>query len=354
MTGFASHPDDWIDTIGTYDDLVVRGADGWRIAARTFRTTRTILDRVPATSPTSYRPIGGHAMTARIGFIGIGLIGRPLIESMLRAGIRPMVFDVDFERVQSVVDQGAVGAASVADVGRTSEVVGVCVPADAHVRTVLDGPDGLLANMEEGSVVAVHSTVLPETIAWAATEAAPFGVRIVEACLTGGHVAAAEGRTTFLLGGDADDLAALEPILSACGETIIQAGPLGNGNLLKLCLNLQTYVSHLGVAEAVRLAKELDLPVDGLKEAMRANGQLGELGESFFSLHELPHSIIEDRNILPMRRTSGAIIQKDLELMRLVGERHAVDLPGRDLADVLFYTTYRLPEEFNQPDESST
>ncbi len=293
-------------------------------------------------------------MTARIGFIGIGLIGRPLIESMLRAGIRPMVFDVDFERVQSVVDQGAVGAASVADVGRTSEVVGVCVPADAHVRTVLDGPDGLLANMEEGSVVAVHSTVLPETIAWAATEAAPFGVRIVEACLTGGHVAAAEGRTTFLLGGDADDLAALEPILSACGETIIQAGPLGNGNLLKLCLNLQTYVSHLGVAEAVRLAKELDLPVDGLKEAMRANGQLGELGESFFSLHELPHSIIEDRNILPMRRTSGAIIQKDLELMRLVGERHAVDLPGRDLADVLFYTTYRLPEEFNQPDESST
>ena len=143
--------------------------------------------------------------------------------------------------------------------------------------------------------MAIHSTVLPETVTWAAAEAAPHGVRIVEACLTGGHVAAAEGRTTFLLGGDPDDIAALEPVLSACGETLVQAGPLGNANLLKLCLNLQTYVSHLGVAEAVRLAKDLDLPVEGLKEAMRANGQLGRMGEMFFGLHELPDSIIEDR-----------------------------------------------------------
>jgi 3-hydroxyisobutyrate dehydrogenase-like beta-hydroxyacid dehydrogenase len=233
----------------------------------------------------------------------------------------------------------------VADVGRSSDVVGVCVPADAHVRAVLDGPDGLLANLAAGAVVAIHSTVLPETVAWAAAESAPRGVRIVEACLTGGHLAAAEGRTTFLLGGDPADIAALEPVLSACGETLVQAGPLGSANLLKLCLNLQTYVSHLGVAEAVRLAKELDLPVAGLKEAMRANGQLGRMGEMFFGLHELPDSIIEDRNILPMRRTSGAIIEKDLELMRLVGVRHGVDLPGRDLAEAQFHRTYLLPDE---------
>jgi 3-hydroxyisobutyrate dehydrogenase-like beta-hydroxyacid dehydrogenase len=175
----------------------------------------------------------------------------------------------------------------------------------------------------------------------------------VEACLTGGHVAAAEGRTTFLLGGDPADIAALDPVLSACGEIFVQAGPLGNGNLLKLCLNLQTYVSHLGVAEAIRLAKRLDLPVQGLKEAMRANGQLGLMGESFFGLHELPDSIIEDRNILPMRRTSGAIIVKDLELMRLVGKQHGVDLPGRDLAEAQFHRTYLLPDETGDPDDDA-
>ena len=229
---------------------------------------------------------------------------------MLRAGLRPTVFDLDPEPLRAVVDQGAVGAASVAEVARASDIVGICVPADAHVRSVLEGPEGLLANLPAGAVVAIHSTVLPETIFWAADEAAEHGVRIVEACLTGGHFAAAEGRTTFLLGGDPEDIAALEPILSACGETLVQAGPLGNANLLKLCLNLQTYVSHLGVAEAVRLAKDLELPVEGLKEAMAANGQLGEMGESFFGLHELPDNIIADRDILPMRRTSAAIIRR--------------------------------------------
>jgi 3-hydroxyisobutyrate dehydrogenase len=215
---------------------------------------------------------------------------------------------------------------------------------------VLGGPDGLLAELAAGAVVAIHSTVLPDTVVWAAAAAAPHGVRIVEACLTGGHLAAAEGRTTFLLGGDPEDIATLEPILSACGETLVQAGPLGNANLLKLCLNLQTYVSHLGVAEAVRLAKDLDLPVGGLKDAMRANGQLGRMSEMFFGLHELPDSIIEDRNILPMRRTSGAIIEKDLELMRLVGEQHDVDLPARDLAEAQFLRTYLLPDESDPTD----
>jgi 3-hydroxyisobutyrate dehydrogenase len=256
-----------------------------------------------------------------------------------------MVFDLDPEPVRAVVAQGAKSAGSLAEVGRSSDVVGICVPADTHVRAVLDGPDGLLANLAAGAVVAIHSTVLPETVAWAAAESAPRGVRIVEACLTGGHVAAAEGCTTFLLGGEPEDIAALDPVLSACGETLVQAGPLGNANLLKLCLNLQTYVSHLGVAEAVRLAKDLDLPVAGLKEAMRANGQLGRMGEMFFGLHELPDSIIGDPNILPMRRTSGAIIEKDLALMRFVGEHHDVDLPARDLAEAQFHRTYLLPDE---------
>ncbi len=293
-------------------------------------------------------------MTARIGFIGIGLIGRPLVESMLRAGLQPTVYDLDPEPLRAVVEKGAAGVESVAEIARASDVVGVCVPADAHVRSVLEGPEGLLVNLPAGAVVAIHSTVLPETISWAADEAATHDIGIVEACLTGGHVAAAEGRTTFLLGGAPEDIAALGPILSACGETLIEAGPLGNANLLKLCLNLQTYVTQLAVAEAVRLARDLGLPVAGLKEAMRANGQLGEIGEMFFGLHELSDEIIADRDILPMRRTSAAIIMKDLELMRLVGSRHGIDLPARDLAEDQFSRTYRLPDETDGPDPAAT
>jgi 3-hydroxyisobutyrate dehydrogenase len=281
-------------------------------------------------------------MTQRIGFVGIGQIGRPLVESMLRGGLVPTVFDIDPLAVRQVAELGAKGAGSLADVARASDVVGVCVPADAHVRSVLDGPDGLFAHLSPGAVVAVHSTVLPETIEWASARAEASGVKIVEACLTGGPTAAAEGRTTFLLGGDPDDLAAIDPILDACGETLVNAGSLGNANLLKLCLNLQTYVTHLGIAEAIRLAKAFNLPVEGLKQAMRANEQLGQMGEAFFGLHELPRTVLEDANVVTMRRRSGAIVEKDLELMRLIAESHGVDVPARNVAASEFSRTYLL------------
>jgi len=86
-------------------------------------------------------------MTQRIGFVGIGQIGRPLVESMLRGGLVPTVFDIDPLAVRQVAELGAKGAGSLADVARASDVVGVCVPADAHVRSVLDGPDGLFAHL---------------------------------------------------------------------------------------------------------------------------------------------------------------------------------------------------------------
>ncbi len=114
------------------------------------------------------------------------------------------------------------------------------------------------------------------------------------------------------------------------------------------CLDLQTHGPHLGVAEAIRLANALDLPTEGLKDAMRANCRLGRMAESFFSLHHLPESAIEDRSILPMRRTSGVIIVKSLELMRPVSERHGVSLPGRDLAEARFLRTHLLPDESSE------
>jgi len=293
-------------------------------------------------------------MTQRIGFVGIGQIGRPLVESMLRGGLVPTVFDVDQTAVQQVVELGAKGAGSLADVAGASDIVGICVPADAHVKSVLDGPDGLFAHLSPGAVVAVHSTVLPETIEWASASGVACGVTIVEACLTGGPVAAAEGRTTFLLGGDPAALAAIDPILNACGETLVYAGSLGNANLLKVCLNLQTYVTHLGIAEAIRLAKAFSLPVEGLKQAMRANEQLGQMSEAFFGLHELPREVLDDANVVTMRRRSGAIVDKDLELMRLIADSRGVDVPARDVAASEFYRTYLLSAETDGGSAKST
>jgi 3-phenylpropionate/cinnamic acid dioxygenase small subunit len=92
VTVLASHPDDWIDTIGAYEDRLRRGADGWQIDHRRFRTTRTLVS--PSLTSAPRRASGEHAVTARTGIGGIGPVGRSPVESALRAGLRPTVLDL--------------------------------------------------------------------------------------------------------------------------------------------------------------------------------------------------------------------------------------------------------------------
>ena len=102
-------------------------------------------------------------MTARIGFVGLGLMGLPMVRRLVDAGLDPLVFDVAAEARDAAALQGARVAASISAVGRECNVVGVCVPADEHVRAVCAGDDGLFAAARPGTVVAIHSTVRPAT-----------------------------------------------------------------------------------------------------------------------------------------------------------------------------------------------
>ena len=140
-------------------------------------------------------------MALRVGFIGLGDIGKPMAKQLLPAGFETTVFDLDEARVKELVEGGARAASSPREVGEAADVLCLCVPADAHVEAVLTGADGALEGLAPGSVVAIHSTVLPETMLWAADEARPQGVAVVEAAVTSGFMAAAEGRGTFLLEG---------------------------------------------------------------------------------------------------------------------------------------------------------
>lgn len=271
-------------------------------------------------------------MTEPIGFVGLGTIGRPLVEHILKAELAVVVHDLDGGAVADVAALGARAAGSLAEVAATCRVVGICVPADEHVRTVLDGSDGLLAHLGAGAVVALHSTVLPETVRWAADAAAARGVGIVEAPVTGGAAAASEGRSTFLLAGAAEHMEAIEPILAACGDVRVVAGELGDASRLKLCLNLQTAVTFMGIDEAARLAGRLGLPLDGLKAAMRANGQLGEMSANYFTMQEFDAATLDDAGIRATLERNAAIVAKDLDLIDAVATEVGAEVPAARLA----------------------
>lgn len=268
-------------------------------------------------------------------------MGGAIVTSLLRAGRAPLVFDVAPAAVATLVDQGAAGASSLEDLARRADLVGVCVANDAQVRSVVEG---LLEHLAPGSVVSLHSTVLPETATWAAAAAGERGVGFVEAPVTGGPAAAAEGRLTFLLGGHDAHVAALGPLLDACADRRVRVDEVGQANLLKLCINLQTYVTHVAVNEAASLATQLGLPLEALKTAMEGNGQLGELTRNYLVLHELPQEVLDDPATLALREPLMAVIAKDLQLIRQVAAGIGKPVPGAELAARQLGDTYLLPD----------
>ena len=277
-----------------------------------------------------------------VGFVGLGAIGRPMAESLLRAGVPVVVNDLDPAVVEQVVALGASSAATAAELATKTRIVGVCVPADHHVRAVLTGPDGLLARLAPGSVVAIHSTVLPETVIWAHAEAAPHGVAVVEAAVTGGAAAAAVGKSTFLLGGNPADLEKLSPLLDACGDVRVFAGELGQASRLKLCVNLQSYATFMGVFEAATLATRLGLSLDALRTAMRANGQLGPMVESYLTLHDFSAEDVASPGLQSMLSGYAAIIEKDLDLILRLAADAGVPVPAAEAARTVARRVYFL------------
>ncbi len=280
---------------------------------------------------------------ATIGYVGVGSMGGALVQGLLRAGHTPLVFDLDAPAVETAVGAGALAVDSLDELARRCDVVGIVVTNDAQVRAVLDG--GLLEHLRPGSVVVLHSTVLPDTVRAAAAAAGEHGVGFVEAPVTGGAVAAAEGRLTFLLAGSEDDLAAIEPILDACAGRRIVVEDFGDANQLKLCINLQTYVTHRAAHEAASLATALGLPLDALKSAMEGNGQLGELTRNYLILHELPAELLENPAGLERRERDMAVIGKDLRHMAEVAAAAGVEIPGAAVAAATMRNTYFMPDE---------
>jgi 3-hydroxyisobutyrate dehydrogenase len=165
---------------------------------------------------------------------------------------------------------------------------------------------------------------------------------VVEAAVTGGAAMAAEGRSTFLLGGAAEDLVALEPILAACGDVRIHAGPLGQASRLKLCINLQTYATFMGVSEAATLAQHFDLPLDALRTAMAANGQLGDMTRSYMTLFDFTEEALADPATRRFLEGYANIIEKDLDLITRLAAEAGVPVPTAELAGRVARRVYRL------------
>jgi 3-hydroxyisobutyrate dehydrogenase len=195
---------------------------------------------------------------ATIGFIGLGNMGGPMAENLLKAGHDLRVFDLAQDSVDKAVAAGADAAADIADAVKDVEVVITMLPAGPHVRSVMqDG--GALANAGKGTLFIECSTIDVDTARAMHKAAADAGMEMVDAPVSGGTAGAAAATLTFMVGGTEAAYERARPICEKMGKAVIHAGGAGNGQAAKICNNMILGVTMIGVCEALVLAEKLGL-----------------------------------------------------------------------------------------------
>ena len=195
---------------------------------------------------------------ATIGFIGLGNMGGPMAENLIKAGHKLQVFDLAQPSVDKAVAAGATAAASVAEAVRGVEAVITMLPAGPHVRKVFM-EEGALANADKGTLFIECSTIDVDTARAMHAAAAEAGMEMVDAPVSGGTTGAAAATLTFMTGGTDAAFGRAKPICEKMGKAVIHAGGAGNGQAAKICNNMILGVTMIGVCEALVLAEKLGL-----------------------------------------------------------------------------------------------
>lgn len=283
-------------------------------------------------------------MRDRIGFIGLGDIGKPMAVNLAEEGLDLSVYDIRQPVCEELAARGAKVSAGPAEMAGSCDIICVCVRDDKDVEDVLDPSRGILAAAAAGTVVLIHSTIRRGTLLRLADEARRHGVHLLDAAISGGAIGAAQRNLCCMVGGSAEILERCRPILEVSAAKIIHAGATGAGLALKLCNNLMTYSSFVAIHESARLASACGLSPDLLKEVGSVNGVVTPLMTNFIEGRNLVRAGGDEEAFRGFFAGFAAIGVKDMEAgLDLAGEL-GVELPGarctRGLVEAVFFDEY--------------
>jgi len=206
-----------------------------------------------------------------IGFIGLGLMGRPMAANLLKAEFEVTVWNRTAARADALVAAGAKRAASPREAAAAADVLITIVSDPPALEAVLWGENGALAGLRRGSVLVDSSTVAPALARRVAAAAAERGAEFLDAPVTGGTWGAEKGELVFMVGGAAETLARVEPVLGAMGKRWFHLGPNGAGQTVKLAMNLILALQVDALAEALALVTRAGVPGEKLVEVMQSS-----------------------------------------------------------------------------------
>lgn len=252
----------------------------------------------------------------RVGIIGVGEMGRPLVDRLLAAGHRVAAHVRRAELKNELAAAGVEIAPTIAALGRGRDFVLLYVYADEQVRT-LALEDGLVEAMDAGAMLVIHTTGSPKTAEAVAARAKPRGVTVVDAAGSGGPAKVAAGEVTMLVGGTAEDFARVETLLAAYAKPILHVGPLGAGQKVKL-VNNAMFGAHIQLAlEACRVGRQFGLDAGELAKILGHHGSGGSEVMKIIGAIGSPEALV---------RGAGRFVYKDVAVAEALAAELGADL----------------------------
>jgi 3-hydroxyisobutyrate dehydrogenase-like beta-hydroxyacid dehydrogenase len=263
----------------------------------------------------------------KLGYIGLGNMGAPMAKRLVEWPGGLTVFDVRAEAMTPLAEAGATLADSVEDVA-TADIISVTVLNDAQVREVVGE---LAASAKPGTVIAIHSTISPDTAVELAAQLHPQGIHVVDAPVSGGGGAAEKGELAVMVGAEREAYERIKPAFKQWASLVIHAGEPGAGTRMKLARNMLTFTSYVAACEAMQLAEAAGLNLQALGRVVRhSDAQSG--GPGAIMVREDMTQLTPDHWLHDAFTHTRGLGEKDLSLALALGETMEVDLPLAQVA----------------------
>jgi 3-hydroxyisobutyrate dehydrogenase len=265
--------------------------------------------------------------TQKIAFLGTGIMGAPMAKNLLAAGYKVSCYNRTQTKTATVVEAGGVSCATPAEAAQDADVVISIVTDGPDVENVLFGEQGAMSTLRSGALCIDMSTISPEVTRQLGERAAQQGVRFMDAPVTGGEIGAIQGTLSIIVGGSEEDYAEAQPIFEVLGKTITHCGPVGAGQVVKLCNQICGAMNLLGVCEALTLGQKMGIDPAVIQRVISAGA-----GSSWAMQNLAPKINNDDFNPGFMIDTQ----QKDMRLVADLAEQSKTPLPGAALAQQLW------------------
>jgi 2-hydroxy-3-oxopropionate reductase len=266
-------------------------------------------------------------MGKRIGFIGLGIMGRPMARNLIRAGYELVVRDLDEDAVGEVAAEGAETAASAAEVASVSDIIITMLLNSSIVSEVVLGAGGVLEGARQGSLLIDMSTIDPSVARRLAARGAEQGVAVLDAPVSGGEIGAQQGTLSIMAGGTATDFARAEPLFEVLGKTIVHVGQHGAGQQVKACNQVLVAITYAGVSEALVLGSKAGIDPALILDVLSGGLAANRIME------------VKRRSLLEHDFTPGGPVNmhhKDLMIALEAGRETEVPLPLTSLVQQMF------------------